>query len=321
MTYLKRTIIFGFLFFITQANSQTLRQLITNSDVICIVQKDSVTSSSHFLGDAFERIERTNNVTVAQWLKPPKGKKIPQEIVYKTVSEPSYPFRSSNCGVGEVIASNEVYYDFLFLKKEKNNYIWLSSYFCTGAKADKVMQAINKVMKISDLKSDAERYAASVDFILGEFILGDPANFLEDGSYTELEPESVLVRYYKQKGIITDATILNESNQLRLMNFIVSQLNEGNCSYVHQNLVPMFYERFAKETDLAIANCLKKITQKAKTPDSEFDENHYDIGMVLSVLYACNKSYGLKDFYYSDEDVSSVTKNLIDEIEKRYAQE
>ena len=322
MTHLKRITIFSLLFFAVQAQSQTLRQLLLNSDAICIIQKDSSTVSREFFSDAFEKIETTSHIIVAQWLKPPKGKKIPQEIVYKNVSEPGYTLQSNGYGLGEAFDVQNIRYDFLFLKKEKNTYRWMLSYSCHDSKAYAIQEAIKKAIAISDLKSDTERYAASVDFILSEYINGDPANFLADRSYTELMRESTFVRYYKQKRIITDTTTLNESNQQRLMHFIVSQLNKGESSYEYEQLVPLFYDHFAKETDLSIANCLKKVMQKVKESESEPYDNRYDIQQVLSILYACNKSYNLKEYYYSDDDnVTFVAKNLIEEIEDRYSEE
>lgn len=62
--------------------------------------------------------------------------------------------------------------------------------------------------------------------------------------------------------------------------------------------------------------------QKVKESESEPYDNRYDIQQVLSILYACNKSYNLKEYYYSDDDnVTFVAKNLIEEIEDRYSEE
>lgn len=323
MTRLGRIMIFGLFFFVIQVKSQTLRQLLINSDAICIVQKDSIEISRQFLSDAFEKIQTTSHVIVAEWLKPPKGTKIPQEIIYKNVSEPIYTLPSDGYGIGEVFDIQQIRYDFLFLKKEKKNYRLILSYSCIGPKANAIQEAIKKVIDISNLKSDAERYEASVDFILSEYIFDDPANFLADGSYTELLPESTFVRYYKQKGIITNSTILNAANQQRLKKFIVSRFKKGESSYEYEKLVPLFYDRFKNETDLAIANCLEVLLKrKEKEPESEFDDTEYEIRKVLSILYDCNKSYNLKEYYYSDDDnVFLVAENLIDEIKSRYSQE
>lgn len=323
MTRLRRIIIFSLFFFVIQVKSQTLRQLLINSDAICIVQKDSTEISRQFLSDAFEKIQTTSHVIVAEWLKPPKGTKIPQEIVCKNVSEPTYTLPSSGYGIGEVFDIQQIRYDFLFLKKEKKNYRLILSYSCIGPKANAIQEAIKKAIDISNLKSDAERYEASVDFILSEYILDDPANFLADGSYTELLPESTFVRYYKQKGIITDSTILNAANQQRLKKFIVSRFKKGESSYEYEKLVPLFYDHFKNEIDLAIANCLEVLLKrKEKESESEFDDTEYEIRKVLSILYDCNKSYNLKEYYYSDDDnVFLVAKNLIDEIKNRYSQE
>ncbi|WP_163407706.1 hypothetical protein [Flavobacterium ajazii] len=325
MARLGRIIILGLFFFVIQVRSQALRQLLINSDAICIVKRDSSITTNELLSDAFERIQTTSHVIVAEWLKPPKGKKIPQEIICKNVSEPAYTLQSNGYGIGEAFNNQEIRYDFLFLKKEKKNYRLILSYSCVGSKAYAIQEAIKKAIEISNLKEDKQRYAASVDFILSEYILNDLANFLADGSYTELMPESTFVRYYKQKGIITDSAILNAANQQRLKKFIISRFKKGESSYEYEKLVPLFYDRFKNETDLAIANCLEvllKRKEKESESESEFGDNQYEIKKVLSILYACNKSYNLKEYYYSDDDnVFLVAKNLIDEIRKRYLQE
>lgn len=248
---MKKTL-FPFLLFLCTVSAfaqiKNLRKAILKSDLIISTRNYNIDIVwiNDFTSKVFINFDEINEGN--SWIYKNNLGSIPKKLSLKKMidGEDFYSYLITDGGLCALPAKvgeyGKTYRDLFFIKKEKNEYKIVVHYqSIEWEQLQKMEQQIKSLASVEKTKNENERYTKTLDW------------FIENG----LMPDDDFVDYYKEKQVIKDSIIYNESQYAKAL----QEFQDGK-----EALLPMVRKKYFKEVKAYYLQKMEEIT-KISEPD------------------------------------------------------
>ena len=230
------------------AQIKNLRKAILKSDLIISTRNYNIDIVwiNDFTSKVFINFDEINEGN--SWIYKNNLGSIPKKLSLKKMidGEDFYSYIITDGGLCALPAKvgeyGKTYHDLFFVKKEKNEYKIVAHYqSLEWEQLQKMEQQIKSLASVEKTKNENERYTKTLDW------------FIENG----LMPDDDFVDYYKEKNVIKDSIIYNESQYAKAL----QEFQDGK-----EALLPMVRRKHFKEVKAYYLQKMEEIT-KISEPD------------------------------------------------------
>lgn len=275
--------------FLSFTQNQNLRKAILKSDLIISINdfKMDTVRVNDFTSKVYININAINEQN--SWVYKNNLGSVPKKLSLRKLIDGedfySYLITDGNACMHRALNGSITYHDLFFIKKEKNEYKIVALYeSLEWEQLEKIGKQVKSFAGIEKIKNENERYQKSLDW------------FIENG----LMPDNDFVDYYKEKNVIKDSIIYNETQYIKAL----QEFQTGK-----EELLPMLREKYFNEVK---AYYLQKLENIFKIDKPECND-YYDFTNAFHSIVNDELAYDSSDYLL----YSSLTSDKFDEYDKR----